>query len=41
MPGKGKEVKQFCTGKTNSVVTYALYEKILVGKTFSDEKFKI
>ena len=36
MPGKGKEVKQFCTGKTNSVVTYALYENI-VGKTFSDE----
>jgi hypothetical protein len=36
MPGKGKEVKTFCTGESGSPVTYALYENI-VGKTFYDQ----
>jgi hypothetical protein len=35
MPGKGKEVKNFCTGKKGSIVTYALYENIK-GKTVKD-----
>ena len=36
MPGKGKEVKQFCTGESKSPVTYALYETV-VGKDMNDE----